>query len=345
MDLNSPVSNADDLVVLVDALCQNFSANKPAGRSGNPHAREVYLVAVIRSLDGAYRRCMADKEDSINALKAEIAELGDRIDSIEKRPVTSASSSSINWAKVASGSVHKDENAVVLMTSISTEMTKKEERAKNVLLAIPASIITVADGEADFAKKLATHMGIPGSRVKKAKRISKRVRTDLPEILGCDVRNNPVLVVVEMESIEANEILKIVNCWKIIASFDLNESVDQNSTEVTKETVNKALTNSAKSSRPKGPIEVPHDPTINIFTAQSVCLSSNHVESARNMQEITPTANVMSSPVVSPDVSMNRSAFSSFSCSSSASSSSSFLSSCSLQQMSPKDSTSFESSS
>ncbi|RNA02793.1 ATP-dependent RNA helicase TDRD12, partial [Brachionus plicatilis] len=118
---------------------------------------------------------------------------------------------------------------------------------------------------------------------------------------------------------------------EIIASFDLNESVDQNSTEATKETVNKALTNStnsshpvatkaavnktltnsAKSSRPKGSIEVPHDPTINIFTAQSVCLSSNHVESARNMQEITPTANVMSSPVVSPDVSMNRSAFSS----------------------------------
>ncbi|RMZ99148.1 hypothetical protein BpHYR1_032120 [Brachionus plicatilis] len=58
MDLNSPVSNADDLVVLVDALCQKFSANKPAGRSGNPHAREVDLVAVIRSLDGAYRRCM-----------------------------------------------------------------------------------------------------------------------------------------------------------------------------------------------------------------------------------------------------------------------------------------------
>ncbi|RNA44688.1 hypothetical protein BpHYR1_002785 [Brachionus plicatilis] len=152
---------------------------------------------------------------------------------------------------------------------------------------------------------------------------------------------------------------------EIIASFDLNESVDQNSTEATKETVNKALTNStnsshpvatkaavnktltnsAKSSRPKCPIEVPHDPTINIFTAQSVCLSSNHVESARNMQEITLTANVMSSPVVSPDVSMNRSAFSSFSCSSSASSSSSFLSSCSLQQMSPKDSTSFENSS
>ncbi|RNA16109.1 hypothetical protein BpHYR1_006987 [Brachionus plicatilis] len=180
-----PVSNADDLVVLVDALCQKFSANKPAGRSGNPHAREVDF----RSLDGAYRRCMADKEDSINALKAEIAELRDRIDSIEKRPVTSASSSSINWAKVASGSVHKDENAVALMTSISTEMKKKEERAKNVLLAIPASIITVADGEADFAKKLATHMGIPGSRVKKAKRISKRESTDLPEILGCDVRN------------------------------------------------------------------------------------------------------------------------------------------------------------
>ena len=169
MDLNSPVSNADDLVFLIDALCQKFSANKPAGRSGNPHAREVDLVAVIRSLDGAYRRCMADKEDSINALKAEIAELRDRIDSIEKRPVTSASSSSINWAKVASGSVHKDENAVALMTSISTEMKKKEERAKNVLLAIPASIITVADGEADFAKKLATHMGIPGSRVKMAK--------------------------------------------------------------------------------------------------------------------------------------------------------------------------------
>ncbi|RNA21940.1 hypothetical protein BpHYR1_027742 [Brachionus plicatilis] len=82
-----------------------------------------------------------------------------------------------------------------------------------------------------------------------------------------------------------------------------------------------------------------------VASTDSVCLSLYHVESARNTQKITPTARETSSPFVSPDVSMYGSAFSSFSCSSSASSSSSFLSPGSLQQLSPKDGASFESSS
>ena len=45
----------------------------------------------------------------------------------------------LGWKKIASGTVHKDENAVAIMATIASEMKKKEERVNNIVASIPKS--------------------------------------------------------------------------------------------------------------------------------------------------------------------------------------------------------------
>ena len=80
------MSSAEEFGHLVDDLCTKFGATKATARSGAPYAREVDLVAIIRSLDGLYRKCIAEKDESITALQSEIADLRARVDTLESRP-------------------------------------------------------------------------------------------------------------------------------------------------------------------------------------------------------------------------------------------------------------------
>ena len=111
------------------------------------------------------------------------------------QPSQTSSSSLVppmDWSKIVNGMAHKDENAVAIMATIATEMKKKEERANNVVASIPATIFDCEEGsEVEFIQKLANKLGVPGSKVKKAKKISRAKDK---------TANNRVLLVVEMES-------------------------------------------------------------------------------------------------------------------------------------------------
>ena len=192
MDLSGSVSTADELGQLVDTLCTKFGCTKPSARTGQPYAREADLVAVIRSLDSAFRKCISEKDESINALRAEIGDLRSRVETLERKPA-SAAGATLSWSKITAGLAHKDENAVAIMATISTEMKKKEERANNVVIATSSTNLAGTDNaEFEYAKTLAKAMGVPEEAVKTARRIGRK-----PE---SSVSNEPALVVVEMVS-------------------------------------------------------------------------------------------------------------------------------------------------
>ncbi|RNA36672.1 hypothetical protein BpHYR1_013885, partial [Brachionus plicatilis] len=200
MELTGPVSNSEDWTLLIETLFSKFGTTKPVCRTGNPYAREVDVVSVIRSLDGAYRKCLAEKDECISALKVEISELRSRVDVKERRQKEPIPSTSFNCSKIVSGNTHKDENAVTMITTITTEMKKKEERANNVFLAIPEAKLTEPNGEADFAKKLATDMGISGTKIK---------------------NTDPVLLVVELDTKEAKmEMVRKSRSLRQIAEYN-----------------------------------------------------------------------------------------------------------------------------
>ncbi|RNA09783.1 hypothetical protein BpHYR1_011467 [Brachionus plicatilis] len=101
-----------------------------------------------------------------SALKVEISELRSRVDVIERRQKETLPTTSFNWSKIVSGKTHRDENAVAMITTITTELKKKKERGNNVILTIPETKIADPNGEAEFAKKLATDMGISEMKIK-----------------------------------------------------------------------------------------------------------------------------------------------------------------------------------
>ncbi|RNA38596.1 hypothetical protein BpHYR1_051677, partial [Brachionus plicatilis] len=69
---------------------------------------------------------------------------------------------------------------------------KKEERASNVVASIPATVFDCEEGcEVEYIQKLANKLGVPGSKVKKARKITRAKEK---------TANNRVLLVVEMES-------------------------------------------------------------------------------------------------------------------------------------------------
>lgn len=96
---------------------------------------------------------------------------------------------------------HKDENAVAMMTTMATEMRKKDERINNVVIAIPSATHIEPNCEADFVKNLASNIGIAGTRIKTARRIKSR--SNGINAVSSVVKNDQVLLVVEMESTEA----------------------------------------------------------------------------------------------------------------------------------------------
>ena len=200
MDLPDSVTNSDEFGHLVDALCTKFGSTKPVARTGQPYAREVDLVTVIWSLDNVYRKCIAEKDESINVLKAEIAALRARVETMESRPSTQVANT-VNWAKVVSGTTHKDENAVMMMATIASEMKRKEERINNVIVSVPTASFTATDGqEGEFAKMLAKDMGVVGQGQEAATRVKRAWRISKPT---SSTTTGPVLLVVEMESTEA----------------------------------------------------------------------------------------------------------------------------------------------
>ncbi|RMZ95161.1 hypothetical protein BpHYR1_034406, partial [Brachionus plicatilis] len=168
---------------------------------------------------GAYRKCLAEKDECISALKVEISELRSRVDVIERRQKEPIPSTSFNWSKIVSGNTHKDENAVAMITTITTEMKKKEERANNVILAIPEAKLTEPNGEADFAKKLATDMGISGMKIKNVRRIKRKLEGSTTILITN--KTDPVLLVVELETKEAKmEMVRKSRSLRQIAEYN-----------------------------------------------------------------------------------------------------------------------------
>ena len=131
--------------------------------------------------------------NAVKQLQTENKNLRDEVAELKgKRPVA------LDWTKINAGLVHKDENAVAMMATIATEMRKKEERVNNVIASIPVSAFSCNDGgETEYAGQLASKIGIPATRVKKARRISRRPGEQ------STTANSRVLLVVEMESATA----------------------------------------------------------------------------------------------------------------------------------------------
>lgn len=88
-----------------------------------------------------------------------------------------------------------------MKTTIANEMMKKEERANNVILAVPEASLGEPDRDYDFVSKLSSDIGIPETRVNKVRRIKRRINASntVPNYDKAD----SVLVVVELESVAA----------------------------------------------------------------------------------------------------------------------------------------------
>lgn len=170
------------------------SANSEVGK--NHHN---WLSKISNCVKLLYQRVEAlEMENSTQ--KFTIKTLSALVDSLSNQSnqpsqISSSFRPQLSWSKIVSGMAHKDDNAVAIMATLSTEMKKKKERANNVIVSIPATTFDCEEGcEVDYVQGLANRLGVPGSKVKKARKISRaRDRT-------ANTINNRVLLVVEMES-------------------------------------------------------------------------------------------------------------------------------------------------
>ena len=166
-----------------------------------PTATNATLVVQIRKQQAWIKGLV----DAMRQIQLENVNLKKEVDELKRKSVAAqANATTLSWSKIAAGMAHKDENAVAIMATIATEMKRKEERVNNVIVAVPATSFPIAEGhELEFAKKLAGEMELRETRVKKARRISRRTDGSNAATAG------PVLLVVEMESTEAKlEILQ-----------------------------------------------------------------------------------------------------------------------------------------
>ncbi|RNA18358.1 hypothetical protein BpHYR1_034228 [Brachionus plicatilis] len=87
-----------------------------------------YLLQRIDNLETENK----NQKTSIDTLKALVYSYKTREHTSQKSPVPP-----LDWKKIASGMVHKVDNAVAIMATIASEMKKKEERVNNITASIP----------------------------------------------------------------------------------------------------------------------------------------------------------------------------------------------------------------